>query len=91
MRFLADMGLAHSTVAFLRACWHDATHLRDEGLQRLSDDRIVEKALSEKRIILTHDLDFGRISALSRGGGLAWSLSAWTICDLFRSTVTWMR
>jgi len=67
VRFLTDMGLAHSTVAFLRACGHDAIHLRDEGLQRLSDDKIVEKALSEGRIILTHDLDFGRILALSRG------------------------
>ena len=67
MRFLADMGLAHSTVAFLRACGHDAIHLRDEGLQWLSDDKIIEKALSEGRIILTHDLDFGRIVALSRG------------------------
>jgi predicted nuclease of predicted toxin-antitoxin system len=67
MKFLADMGLARKTVAFLRARGHDAIHLRDEGLQRLGDDRIVEKALDEGRVILTHDLDFGRIVALSRG------------------------
>ena len=35
MKFLADMGLARSTVAFLRSRGHDAVHLRDEGLQRL--------------------------------------------------------
>ena len=58
MRFLADMGLAHSTVAFLRACGHDAIHLRDEGLQRLSDDKIIEKALSEGRIILNSRFGF---------------------------------
>ena len=46
MKFLADMGLARNTVAFLRARGHDAIHLRDEGLQRLGDDRIVEKALA---------------------------------------------
>jgi predicted nuclease of predicted toxin-antitoxin system len=66
MKFLADMGLARSTVAFLRSRGHDAVHLRDEGLQRLGDDQIVQKARSEGRVILTHDLDFGRILALSR-------------------------
>jgi predicted nuclease of predicted toxin-antitoxin system len=40
--------------------------LRDEGLQRLDDDRIVEKALTEERVILTHDLDFARIVAVSQ-------------------------
>jgi predicted nuclease of predicted toxin-antitoxin system len=66
MKFLADMGLARSTVAFLRAQGHDAVHLRDQGLQRLEDDEIVEKARKEGRVILTHDLDFGRIVAVSR-------------------------
>jgi len=66
MRFLADMGLARSTVAFLRAGGHDAVHLRDQGLQRLEDADIIEKARAEGRVILTHDLDFSRIIALSR-------------------------
>ena len=65
MKFLADMGLARSTVAFLRARVHDAVHLRDQGLDRLSDREIVEKAVAEGRVILTHDLDFGRIVAVS--------------------------
>ncbi|MBM3299363.1 MAG: DUF5615 family PIN-like protein [Deltaproteobacteria bacterium] len=66
MKFLADMGLARSTVAFLRTQGHDAVHLRDQGLQQSGDDEIVEKARAEDRVILTHDLDFGRIVALSR-------------------------
>jgi len=66
MKFLADMGLARSTVAFLRAQGHDAVHLREQGLQRLEDDEIIEKARAEGRVILTHDLDFGRIIAVSR-------------------------
>jgi len=66
MKFLADMGLARSTVAFLRAQGHDAVHLRDQGLQRLKDEEIIEKARAEGRVILTHDLDFGRIIAVSR-------------------------
>ena len=65
MRFLADMGLARSTTNYLRSQGHDALHLRDQGLQRLSDEGIVAKARAEERVILTHDLDFGRIVALS--------------------------
>jgi len=65
IRFLLDMGIARSSAAFLRAKGHDVVHLSDEGLERMSDDRIVEKALAEKRVIVTHDLDFGRIVALS--------------------------
>ncbi len=66
IRFLLDMGLAQSTGEFLRSLGHDAVHLRDQGLQRLPDDQIVIKAKDEKRTIITHDLDFGRIVALSR-------------------------
>jgi predicted nuclease of predicted toxin-antitoxin system len=66
MRFLADMGVALRIVEWLRADGHDAVHLRDEGLQRLPNGEIVEKAASEERVILTFDLDFGEIVALSR-------------------------
>ncbi len=65
MRFLLDMGLAESTARFLRVNGHDAIHLREQGLQRLLDEDIVSKAIVEERIILAHDLDFGRIVALS--------------------------
>ncbi len=65
MKFLLDMGLANSTAIFLRGRGYDAIHLREEGLQRLEDKQIIAKALQENRIVLTHDLDFGRIVALS--------------------------
>lgn len=65
IHFLLDMGVAQSTAQFLRSLGHDAIHLRDEGLQRLPDDQIVSKAHAEGRAIITHDLDFGRIVALS--------------------------
>ncbi|HHT9112367.1 MAG: DUF5615 family PIN-like protein [Planctomycetes bacterium] len=67
MRFLADMGIALRIVAWLRKNGHDVVHLREEGLHRLSDREIFRKAISENRIILTFDLDFGEIVALSRG------------------------
>jgi predicted nuclease of predicted toxin-antitoxin system len=66
VKFLLDMGLAQSTAIFLQAQGHNAVHLRDQGLQRLPDDEIIEKARQEQRIILTHDLDFGRLIALSQ-------------------------
>lgn len=85
MRFLADMGLAQSTVAFLGAQGHDAVHLRDHGLQRLEDIEIVQKARAEGRVILTHDLDFGRIVAL--GGGRVPSMITFRLGDMRPSQV----
>jgi len=51
---------------WLRGQGYNASHLRDEGLQRLANGEIFNKAISEKRTILTFDLDFGEIAALSK-------------------------
>src|SRR5438876_812458 len=67
MRFLADMGVDIRVVEWLRNQSHEAVHLREEGLHRLPDKDVFAKAGSEKRIILTFDLDFGEILALSAG------------------------
>ena len=67
MRFLADMGVAQPVVEWLRTKGHEAVHLRDEGLHRLPDDEIFQKAAREQRIVLTFDLDFGEILAASGG------------------------
>jgi predicted nuclease of predicted toxin-antitoxin system len=68
MRFLADMGVSQRVVTWLQEQGHDATHLRDEGLQRLENGDIFTKAFRELRIILTWDLDFTEIVALSKTG-----------------------
>jgi predicted nuclease of predicted toxin-antitoxin system len=65
MKFLADMGISPRSAAFLRSLGHDAIHLHDAGLDRLSDASILIKALDEGRVILTHDLDFGDLMAAS--------------------------
>jgi len=65
VRFLADMGGAQPIVEWLRAEGHDTVHLREEGLQRLPDGAVFDKAGGEGRILLTFDLDFGEIVALS--------------------------
>lgn len=66
MKFLLDMGIARSTAEYLRRQGHNALHLRDEHLQRLPDEQIITKARAEERIIITHDLDFSRLIALSQ-------------------------
>ncbi|HLB68774.1 MAG TPA: DUF5615 family PIN-like protein [Thermoplasmata archaeon] len=67
MRFLVDMGLDVRVGSWLREQRHDAVHLRDEGLQRLPNGDIFNKAIAERRVVLTVDLDFGEIAALTRG------------------------
>lgn len=69
MRFLADMGVAPRVVEWLRKEGHDAVHLREQGLERLPDIEIFDKAESETRVILTFDLDFAEIVALSDAQG----------------------
>ena len=65
MKFLADMGISPKTVDFLTQLGYDATHLYQEGLEKLADADILAKALREERIVLTHDLDFGELVAAS--------------------------
>jgi predicted nuclease of predicted toxin-antitoxin system len=67
MRFLADMGVDIRIVQWLREQAHDAKHLRDEGLHRSPNGEIFAKAVAEGRVVLTFDLDFGEIAALTRG------------------------
>src|ERR1700752_3916099 len=52
---------------WLNSQGHDATHLRDEGLQRLPNGEIFDKAIAESRVVVTFDLDFGEIVALAKG------------------------
>lgn len=67
MRFLADMGVSTKVVEWLRTQDHDAVHLREQGLHRLKDPAVLAKAIAESRVLLTFDLDFSEIVALSHG------------------------
>lgn len=84
MRFLADMGVDQRIVRWLQQNGDDAIHLRDEGLQRLPDPKIFDKAHSEHRVILTFDLDFGEVTAFSGGRIVSVVLSGCTIPGLRR-------
>jgi len=65
LRFLADMGVSWKVVEWLRSEGYDAIHLREEQLERLSDPDVFTKAGSERRVILTFDLDFSEIASFS--------------------------
>jgi predicted nuclease of predicted toxin-antitoxin system len=67
MRILADMGVSMRVVQWLRQQGHEVKHLREEGLHRMPNGEIFTKAISENRVIMTFDLDFGEIVALTRG------------------------
>ena len=59
------MGIGLDAIKVLREAGHDCVHLVEQRLERMPDAAIIEKAADEDRIVLTHDLDFGRLLALS--------------------------
>lgn len=65
MKFLADMAISQSTLAWLREQGHEGVHVREEGMQRAADEVILAKARAEGCILLTLDLDFGYLMAVS--------------------------
>jgi predicted nuclease of predicted toxin-antitoxin system len=67
VRFLAHMCVDVRIVNWLRQNGHDAIHLRDQGLQRMPNGEIFEKAIREDCVVITFDLDFGEIAALTEG------------------------
>jgi predicted nuclease of predicted toxin-antitoxin system len=64
MRFLADAGVSPKTIEFLKQIGHEAAHVRSLGLQRAPDAELVQRARTDRSIIITFDLDFGDILAL---------------------------
>ena len=79
MRLIADMCTDVRVASWLNSQGHDATHLRDEGLQRLPNGGVFEKAIAESRVVVTFDLDFGEIVALSKGASLE---SYYSVCEI---------
>lgn len=59
------MGASGATIQALRQLGYDAVHLREQDLHTLPDDEILLKASAENRIVLTFDLDFGELLAVS--------------------------
>src|SRR6266545_5869781 len=65
MRLVADMHIAPRTVGFLRSLDHDVLRVDDLLAPTATDEAIVTAASRDGRHILTQDLDFSAIVALS--------------------------
>jgi len=65
MKFLIDMPASPELVPWLEEKGHEAVHVQDIGLGTASDSKIMSRAVSEERIVITADLDFGTLLAQS--------------------------
>ena len=65
MKFLVDAPLPPSVAEFLRSRGHEASHVFERGWGRFSDKQILEAAGEEDAIVITADLDFARLIAIT--------------------------
>ncbi|MCW5909325.1 MAG: DUF5615 family PIN-like protein [Chitinophagales bacterium] len=68
MIFLLDENIAPSQAFAIKQLGHDAIHVRELKLLGKPDEKNFEFAFLNQQIIITHDLDFSRIHALSGRG-----------------------
>ena len=65
MKFLVDMALSPELARWLASRGYDAVHAADLGLERAPDTAIIAHAEKEGRVVVTADLDYPRLLALS--------------------------
>lgn len=58
MRFIVDESTGMAVVGHLRGAGHDVLAV-GESMPKASDRQILARAVSEKRILITNDKDFG--------------------------------
>jgi len=66
MRFLVDMPVSFQLAVWLNEQGHDAVHASHIGLFNAKDVLIIKEAVKQNRVIITSDLDFPQILAISR-------------------------
>ena len=93
MKFLLDMPVSFLLLHVLQAYGHEGVHAYQIGKDRAPDSELLEMARRESRIIITADLDFPRLLALSmaEGPGLilfrGGNYSDSEMCDLLERVV----
>jgi predicted nuclease of predicted toxin-antitoxin system len=66
MKFVVDMNLSPAWIDVLIEGGHDAVHWSDVGAPSASDEEIMAWAAGRELVVVTSDLDFGSILAMSR-------------------------
>jgi predicted nuclease of predicted toxin-antitoxin system len=74
MRVLLDMPVSLSLLSVLQAHGHEGIHANQIGLDRAADHKVLAVARHENRVVITADLDFPRLLALSSAEGPGLSL-----------------
>ncbi|HPC94396.1 MAG TPA: DUF5615 family PIN-like protein [Sedimentisphaerales bacterium] len=69
MKFLLDMPVSMALLDVLEAHGHEGVHAHQIGKDRTSDTELLEMARRESRVVITADLDFPRLLALSMAEG----------------------
>lgn len=65
MKFLLNMNVPRRLAVSLMAQGHSCRHAGDIGMSRASDEAILREARVHQEVIITHDLDYGHLLALS--------------------------
>ena len=60
MKFLADESCARPVISALREAGHDVLAIA-EFSKGVTDEMVMERAASEKRVVITEDRDFGEL------------------------------
>lgn len=69
MNFLIDMPVSPTLLEVVQAHGHQGVHAAQIGKHRATDVELLAIAQREERVIITADLDFPRLLALSSGHG----------------------
>ncbi|MFI5059138.1 MAG: DUF5615 family PIN-like protein [Candidatus Acidiferrales bacterium] len=67
MKLLVDMNLSPQWIPFLRDAGWETIHWSDVGKEVASDAEIMAYAATHDYVVVTHDLDFGAILAVTHG------------------------
>jgi predicted nuclease of predicted toxin-antitoxin system len=71
MKFLVDMPLSPALAKWLTDQGHDASHAAQRGLEKADDATILRVAREEGAVVVTADLDYPRLLALTGSTGPA--------------------